>query len=64
MQKEGVILYCSAQSTMYSNTILPFYNSVCHQRLTQAKMRTASWKNVDKQMPCNTKLQMSMYQMI
>ena len=29
----------------------------------EAKIRTASWENVDKQMPRNTKLDMSMFQM-
>ena len=29
----------------------------------EAKMRTVSWENIDKQMPRNTKLHMSMFQM-
>ena len=47
--------------------ILPFYNSVHHQQLTlfvgEAKIRTASWENVDKQMPRNTKAHKSKFQM-
>ena len=29
----------------------------------EAKICTASWENVDKQMPCNTKLHKSMFRM-